>query len=314
MTVTRPARLTGAAFCAALVLISAVWILRDLAALGSPLALVRYWTGDHALLLGGRSSTSLVEPLLLLATVATAVAALRSRHAASALAATGAVTLALRLPGLWATGTGALVSTLLQLALATGLVVTAVAGRRPPRSAREPLPTRPRTGPAATAGALLVTAAAVGALWEAYWATELPLEITVDRFTGGRSVARPALGVPPGWLAAVLAALHLTAGISALARARHTRAFGLLAGGLLTGGGLAQVVLLIRYETLPGFADLTTTGTLSALSSLFALFAGLAVLALLAGRGVPEPVPAGAPYPPAGAPPPAPPFPRPPGW
>lgn len=99
VTVTRPARLTGAALCAVLALTSAVWILKDLAAIGSPADLAWFWAGDHHFLIRGRSATSLTDAVLLVVAVAAVVAAIRSRHAASALAATGAVTLALRLPG-----------------------------------------------------------------------------------------------------------------------------------------------------------------------------------------------------------------------
>ncbi|WP_426365948.1 hypothetical protein [Streptomyces sp. E-08] len=312
MTVTRPARLTGAALCAALALIAAVWILQDLAELGSPADLAWYWAGDHHFLIRGRSTTSLIDPVLLAAYAAAVVAALRSRHAASALAATGAVTLALRLPGLWAPGSGALVTALLELALAAGLVLTAAVGRRPADAPYEPEPTRPRAGPAITAGILLALAALAVTLWELYWAGELPLEVTVDRFTGGRSVVKPALAPPPGWLSAIAVGLYGTAAVSCLLRARHGRAFGLLAAVLLAAGGLGGVARAVRYETLTRLGDLTTPDTADVLTSGFELLAGIAVLALLAGRGAPATAPG--PHPAAGARPPAPPYPPPPGW
>ncbi|AJF69954.1 hypothetical protein [Streptomyces vietnamensis] len=326
MTVTRPARLTGAALCAALALIAAVWILQDLAALGSPADLAWYWAGDHHFLIRGRSTTSLIDPVLLAAYAATVVAALRSRHAASALAAAGTVTLALRLPGLWAPGSGALVTALLELALGAGLVLTAAVGRRPADGPYEPAaplrrpvevpyeerPTRPRTGPAVTAGILLALAALFTTLWELYWAGELPLEVTVDRFTGGRSVVKPALAPPPGWLSAIAAGLYGTAAVSCLVRARHSRAFGLLAAVLLTAGGLGGVARAVRYETLVHLGDLITLDAADVLTSVFELLAGVVVLVLLAGRGAPAAAPG--PYPPAGVRPPAPPHPTPPGW
>ncbi|MFB6842569.1 hypothetical protein [Streptomyces sp. NPDC056361] len=336
MTVTRPARLTGAALCAALALIAAVWILKDLAALGSPVDLAWYWAGDRSFLMRGRSATSLTDPVLLVVSAVAAVAALRSRHAASALAATGTVTLALRLPGLWAADSGALVTALGELALAAGLVVTAAAGRRPPTAAYEQIPGRPRTGRAVAAGVLLGVAAAVVTLWELYWATELPVEVTVDRLTGGRSVVKPDLAPPPGWLSVMLVGLYGTAAGSAFARARHSRAFGLLAGGFLAAGGLAEVARAVRYELVAHFGGLSAVGQLSVLSAVFGLLAGIAVLVLLAGRGAPTPAPTphgpygqyrpyGVPgqpgpygsygsYGPAGATPPAPPSPPPPGW
>ncbi|WP_395363219.1 hypothetical protein ACHGLA_23960 [Streptomyces sp. YH02] len=312
MTVTRPARLTGAALCAALALTAAVWILKDLAALGSPVDLAWHWAGDHHLLVRGRSATSLTDAVLLVVSVAAAAAAIRSRHAASALAATGTVTFALRLPGLWEPDSGALVTALVELALAAALIVTAAAGRRPATASYEPLPTRPRTGPAVAAGVLLAAGALVVALWELYWATELPVEITVDRFTGGRSIMKAALAPPPGWLSLTLVALYGTAAVSAFVRARHSRAFGLLAGAFLAVGGLAEVARTTRYELIGHFGDLPTPGRLSVLTAFFGLLAGIAVLALLAGRGAPAGAPS--PYPPAGMPPPAPPYPPPPGW
>ncbi|MFJ5140806.1 hypothetical protein [Streptomyces sp. NPDC088707] len=312
MTVTRPARLTGAALCAALALTAAVWILKDLAALGSPVDLAWYWAGDHHFLIRGRSATSLIDAVLLVVSAVAAAAAIRSRHAASALAATGTVTLALRLPGLWEPDSGALVTALLELALAAGVIVTAAVGRRPATASLEPLPTRPRTGPAVAAGAFLAASALVVTLWELYWATELPLEITVDRFTGGRSIMKAALAPPPGWLSVVLVALYGTAAVSAFLRARHSRAFGLLAGTFLAAGGLAEVARTTRYELIGDFADLPSTARLSVLTAFFGLLAGIAVLVLLAGRGAPAGAPS--PYPPAGMPPPAPPYPPPPGW
>ncbi|WP_435974210.1 hypothetical protein [Streptomyces sp. Qhu_M48] len=311
MTVTRPARLTGAALCAALALIAAVWILKDLAALGSPSDLAWYWAGDHHFLIRGRSTTSLTDPVLLAVSVVTAVAALRSRHAASALAATGTVTLAVRLPGLWASDSGPLVTALLELGLAAALIVTVAVGRRP-AAAYGPTPTRPRTGPAVAAGVLLAVGALVLALWELYWATELPLEITVDRFTGGRSVIKAALAPPPGWLSLVLLSLYGTAAVSAFVRARHSRAFGLLAGTFLALGGLAEVARTIRYELVGHFGDIPTPDRLGVLTAFLGLLSGAAVLVLLAGRGAPAAAPS--PHPAAGTPPPAPPYPPPPGW
>ncbi|MFJ5828359.1 hypothetical protein [Streptomyces sp. NPDC093089] len=336
MTVTRPARLTGAALCAALALIAAVWILKDLAALGSPVDLAWYWAGDRSFLLRGRSATSLTDPVLLVASAVAAFAALRSRHAASVLAAVGTVTLALRLPGLWAADTGALVTALGELALAAALVVTAAAGRRPPTAAYEQIPSRPRKGRAVAAGVLLGAAAAVVALWELHWATELPVEVTVDRLTGGRSVVKPDLAPPPGWLSLMLVGLYGTAAGSAFARAPHSRAFGLLAGGFLAAGGLAEVARAVRHELAAHFGDLPSTEQLSLLSAVFGLLGGIAVLVLLAGRGDPPPTPAPhgpygrsrqygvpgqpgpygsyEPYGSARATPPSPPSPPPPGW
>ncbi|MDV5148162.1 hypothetical protein R1T08_29340 [Streptomyces sp. SBC-4] len=317
MTVTRPARLTGAALCAVLALIAAVWILKDLAAIGSPTALGWSWAGElNTRFLGrARTVTSLADPVLLLVSVAAAVAALRSRHAASALVATGTVTLALRLPGLWAPGSEALVTALLELALAGGLVVTAAVGRRRAEGPHERIPTRPRTGPAVIAGVVLASGAVTVVLWEAYWADGLPLEITVDRFLGGRSLRDPALAPPPGWQAVVLVGLYGTAAVSAFARARHTRAFGLLAGGFLVASGLALLSRVLRHDLIRYFADTDTLGQMYVVTAVFELLGGLAVLVLLAGRGAPAAAPVSyGPYGGSYGPPPAPPYPPPPHW
>ncbi|MEU9863306.1 hypothetical protein AB0D99_20780 [Streptomyces sp. NPDC047971] len=310
MTVTRPARITGAALCGALALVIAVWLLRDLAAFGSPAELAWYWAGESAFLPRRRAATSLVDPLLLIACVATAVTALRSPSAASALAATGAVTLALRLPGLWATGVDALVTTLITLALATGLVVTSAAGRRPAES-RDELPGRLGTGAAVAAGILFAGAGVAWAAWEVHGARALPVEFTVDRFTGGRSLLLPALAVPPGWLNVMLAVLFLLAAASAFARVPFARPLGLLAGFLLAGWGGAGVAIAFRLGRVEHLGALDDDGRLTLATSAYGLLAGIAVLILLAGRGAAAGT---ARHRPVAALPPSPPSPPPPGW
>ncbi|MFG2111744.1 hypothetical protein ACGFRB_03745 [Streptomyces sp. NPDC048718] len=129
MAVTRTARLTGAGLCAALAFLVVVRPLRDLAVLGPTAEPLRQWLGEGGSPGRGVAATSLVDPLLLVACTVTAVIAPRSRFAGPAF--TGLITLALRLPGLWIADADALVTTLLTLALATGLVLTAIAGRGP---------------------------------------------------------------------------------------------------------------------------------------------------------------------------------------
>ncbi|MEV7280653.1 hypothetical protein [Streptomyces sp. NPDC093111] len=310
MTVTRTARLSGAALCGALALVIVVWLLSDLAAFRSPAELLWYWAGDRAFLLRRRAATSLVDPVLLIAYVATAYAALRSPLAGPAFAATGLTTLALRLPGLWAAGVDALVTSLLALALAAGLVVIAAAGRRDAHEGEPDGPDRPRTGPAVAAGTLCGLAALVWTAWEVHWASALPVEFTVDRFTGGRSLLLPSLAVPPGWLDVVLTLLLLAAAGSALTRARHARPVGLLAGLLLTGWGAGGVATALRAGWFGDLPRLETDTLLSVLTSVFAVLAGTAVMALLARPGARR----GAPYRPVAALPPAPPAQPPPGW
>ncbi|MET8509470.1 hypothetical protein ABZV60_33345 [Streptomyces sp. NPDC004787] len=311
MTVTPTARLTGAALCAALALVTLVWLLRDLATFGPTAELLWYWAGDHGFRLRPAAATTLVDPLLLTAYAVTAGVALRSRLAASAMTATGLTTVALRLPGLWSSGIDALVSTLLVLGLAAALVVTAAAGRATgPGAPGEPAaPARPRTGPAVAAGVLCVLAALMWAAWEIRWATLLPVEYTVGRYTGGPSLLLPALAVPPGWLNAVLVLLLLAAAFGAFARAPHARPFGLLAGLLLAGVGAGGTAAALRRNWHTSVPELELYSVAYDLGCGFALLAGLAVLLLLARPGRRR-----TPYRPAAALPPAPPAHRPPGW
>ncbi|GHA72666.1 hypothetical protein ACIQRS_02650 [Streptomyces termitum] len=312
MTVTRPARLTGAALAAVLALVPFVWILGDLAALGSPEDLLRHWADTGLRAAPFRAATGPLDPLLCLAAALTALAALRSRHAAGALAATGAVTLAARLPGLWSHATGPLVTALLETALAAGLLAVALLGRRPRPGPHDPVPTRPRPRPAAAAGILLALAALALTVREVRHSSGPDPMRAVDRFTGGRSAAGTALAVPPGWLSAVLVLLLAAAACSALTAARHTRPLGLLAGGLLLGDGTAAsaraLFPYLRPDVQPAAAPALDGPALAA--GLGTALAGAAVLVLLAGRGAPDPAPG--PRPPEPAPPP--PYPRPPGW
>ncbi|MFB7863357.1 MULTISPECIES: hypothetical protein [unclassified Streptomyces] len=318
MTVTRTARLTGAALSAALALVIVVWLLRDLAVFGPSTELLWYWAGDHGFRLHAGAATSLVDPLLLVAYAATALTALRSSLAGPALAVTGLTTLALRLPGLWASGVDELVTALVSLALGGALVVIAAAGRddRTGHAEGPDLPPEPsaeppvRTGPAVTAGILCALAGLMWAAWELRWAALLPADYTVSRFTGGRSLLLPALAVPPGWLNVVLVLLLLAAAGSAFARAGHARSLGLLAGLLLAGVGASGVAAALRPEWHTFVPELELYSVAYDLASGFALLAGLAVMALLARPGRSR----RAPYRPAAALPPAPPARRPPGW
>ncbi|MFJ3900887.1 hypothetical protein [Streptomyces sp. NPDC090025] len=310
VTVTRTARLTGAALCAALALVIVVWLVRDLAAFGPTAELLWYWAGDHGFRLAPAATTTLVDPLLLAAYVTTAVVALRSPLAGPALAVTGLTTLALRLPGLWAAGVEALATTLLALGLGAALVITAAAGRRDAVPGDLPGPDRPRTGPACAAGALCAAAALLWAAWEIRWASLMPPEYTLGRFTGGRSLLLPALAVPPGWYDTVLVVALLAAAGGLFARARHARPLGLTAGLLLVGAGTAGTAAALRDEWHTYVPEYDVYATAYDIGCCLTLAAGLAILLLL-GR------PARArriPHHPIAALPPAPPVRRPPGW
>ncbi|MEU8519128.1 hypothetical protein [Streptomyces sp. NBC_01216] len=312
MTATRAARLTGAALAGALALVTVGWMLRDLALADGSLAdLLGHWTGDRRPALRDRVATFALDPVLFLLYTGTAVAALRSPAALSALATAGAVTVGVRLPGLWtASGGIALVTTLLLLALGGALLLTAAAGRRPVRSAHEPAPARPRTRPAVIAAVLLALAALLRVAQEIRLVRDFPTELVVGRYTGGRFAPAPLLAPPPGWLVAALVLLLLTAAAGAIARPPGSRPLGVAAGALMAGWGLTVLATVLRHDTLGALAGPEAAEPLTLASALFDLAGGVAVLVALAGRG--EPHPAGTvPLP---SRPPAPPSPRPRGW
>ncbi|HCA85641.1 MAG TPA: hypothetical protein DEQ61_09200, partial [Streptomyces sp.] len=101
-TLTRAARLTGAAVCLLLALSGLGWILRDLSVAREPVHVWWLWAGMPGR--PGRGlvwATSLNDLFLCCVQFAAALAVLRSRAAAGALVAVGAVTVALRVPSLW---------------------------------------------------------------------------------------------------------------------------------------------------------------------------------------------------------------------
>ncbi|MFD4585613.1 hypothetical protein [Streptomyces sp. NPDC058434] len=234
MTLTRGARATGAVLCAVLAALAASWIVRDLRTADDLSALWWFWAGDGRTLLSARQlTTTLHDPLLLLGCAVAGLAALRSRAAAGALVAAAVVTFAVRLPGLWllsahwmdlrATGElrgRALVSVFMSLAVAVGLIITVVAGRRPAHaplgataygaSSQEPPhgagPCAPGTphpsrGALLTVFVLLTAAAAVRAAWE--WRagppsrTRRPWTVSAPGIrTGGASPGGPLTPAP----------------------------------------------------------------------------------------------------------------------
>ncbi|WP_413752814.1 hypothetical protein NRF20_16475 [Streptomyces sp. R-74717] len=164
MILTRGARITGAVLCALLAVIVAGWLVRDFRAVEEPADLVRYWAGYYDVRLSAVPTTSADDVALLVVYLVAVFAALRSSVAATALVATGVVTLAMRLPGLWNIGesamsarfaddlrTRALVCAFAALAAGIALVITAGAGRRPPHDFSERTPTRPGQGASVTA-------------------------------------------------------------------------------------------------------------------------------------------------------------------
>ncbi|GGK26917.1 hypothetical protein GCM10011583_68650 [Streptomyces camponoticapitis] len=314
MIFTRGARITGAVLCAALAVVAAAWIVRDLRVADRPVDLWWHWADQGAAVAAAPPATSLLDPVLLVVYAVVAVASVRSAVAASALFAAGVLTLAVRLPGLWVLGsswmdgrasdelrTRALLCAFGVLGAGVALLVTAVAGRRPPDSAYGLRPTRPTQGVSVAAFLLLGAAAGIWAAWEVYWGQRLGLDAYLDRLTG-ESVLMPLLGTPPGWLNAAIVLLCAVAAGGTLFHTPFSRPLGMTAAALLVGVGGAALAASLRYEQLSRFGELATIEQLPLASLLFGLGAGCLTLFALARRGESD-VPGAGPYGPAFGPP-----------
>ncbi|MFC8533828.1 hypothetical protein ACFUJY_07720 [Streptomyces sp. NPDC057249] len=298
MILTRGARATGAVLSAVLAVIVASWLIRDVDATGFG-QLWRSWSGLYDAGLRVAPTTSGTDLVLFVVYVAVAVAALRAASAASALVVAGVVTLAVRLPGLWTIGSRrmeaaysddlrsrALICAFVAVAAAAAMIITAGAGRRPPVDSYERTPAGPGPGAGVLAFLALCAAGVVLIAWEIRQVVRDP-GFFPDWYVGGDRVAQYLTGPPPGWATVMLALLCVVAGISAVARARHARPFGLVAAAVLLPGGVFGVVRIVHYDMLEHFGDLSVELQLSLLSSFFQLLAALAALLALA---VPGPV------------------------
>ncbi|MGW0554632.1 hypothetical protein ACWDZ6_10590 [Streptomyces sp. NPDC002926] len=309
MTLTRAARITGAVLCAALALIVAAWIVRDLTTAVSPLDLWRHWTGSRRSAAPAPLTTTLQDPLLLAVYVTVAITAPRSPVAAAALVTAGVITLAVRLPGLWVISsswmdvlsthqlrTRAMYCVFAALGLGIGLIITAAAGRRAPGAAYdsyathdtyapERTPTRPTQGVSVLAFLLLGASAGVLVAWEIDTATGYAGTRYPDRFTGSETVRLPLLGVPPGWLTAVMVVLALVAAAGALFRAVFSRPLGLVLAVFLVGMGGTGLDFAVRNRLFSRLGDLPFREQLLLGTWLFELAAGAVLLLALARRG-----------------------------
>ncbi|MFD0338748.1 hypothetical protein ACFVH0_08610 [Streptomyces sp. NPDC127117] len=333
MILTRGARVTGAVLCAALALIVAGWVVRDVRAADDIGQLWRQWAGYYDMRNPLLPATSAYDVVLLVVYLAAAVASLRSSVAGATLVATGVITLVVRLPGLWNIGeprmdarfaddlrTRALLSVFASLAAGIALIITAAAGRRAPHDFSETVPARPGPGAGVIAFLCLGAAGAVTIAWEIRQAMRIP-DIYPDWFVGGDRIFQGLTDPPPGWFTAVLALLCLFAAASALFRAVHARPFGLIAAALLLGGGALGVARSVHYELLEHFVDLPVESQLTVVTGFFEVFAGAVVLLALAlpGPAAPPPLPdqgygQGYGYPRPGVFGPPPPSQPPPGW
>ncbi|WP_299528313.1 hypothetical protein [uncultured Streptomyces sp.] len=301
MTLTRGARITGTILCIVLAVIDAGWIVRDLRALDGAARLWDSWAGVGRGDFGPLPATGAVSAVLLVATLVVAATVPRSPVAASALAATGIVTVLLRLPGVWSIGsswlegryedelrTRGFLSTFVTLAAALALVVIAAAGRRPAEEAGGPPPTRPDRGASVLAFLALGVAGAVTIAWEIRIASVVPSYIYPEWYTGGNGIVSVLTEGTSGWNGLVVALLCLVAAVSALVHAVHARPLGMIAAALtLVSGGLG-VYRAFELEQYDVFSRMRTEEQLSLLSSHLLLVAGAVALVALARRGVVE--------------------------
>jgi hypothetical protein len=235
--------------------------------------------------------------------------------AASALVAAAVFTLAVRLPSLWvltaswaylqptdSIRTRALFSTFAVLGLAVGLVITAVAGRRPPeagddqgpRAARyRRMPMRPTVVVAWLSAAFLLLEAALITAWQLRFGYQFGSEVYLDSLVGGERVGQRLLAPPSGWLAATTAVLGLTAGVGLLARAVFSRPLGAVVAVAVSASGAVGVDAAVRLRILEHFGQVPLEYQLLVATSLFELVAGLLLIVLLTRRG--ESGPAGGP-------------------
>ncbi|MGW2181204.1 hypothetical protein ACWCXX_24520 [Streptomyces sp. NPDC001732] len=294
MILTRGARVTGAVLCAVLAAIVAGWIVRDVGAVDEPVRLWQHWAGYYDAQLRVPPATSAYDVVLLLVYLAAAVAALRSSVAAHALVAAGAVTIAMRLPGLWIIGdtgptarytddlrTRALLSAFVALAAGIALIITAGAGRRAPSDPSERLPARPGQGAGVIAFLALGAAGAVMTAWEIRQAvrfSDAPFDIYPDWYIGGDRIPHGLTDPPPGWFTVLLVLCCLFAAVSALSRAAHARPFGLIAAGLLLFGGVLGVARSVHHDMLTRFGGMLVEEQLLVLTSFFELAVGAVAL------------------------------------
>ncbi|MFB8114866.1 hypothetical protein ACFC51_03100 [Streptomyces sp. NPDC055962] len=298
MILTRGARITGAVLSAVLAAMVLGWIVRDVRAVGDPEGLLRYWAGYTGARPDGQPATLQADAVLLVVHVCAFVAALRSSVAASTLVATGVVTFALRLPGVWTIGasstdgrygdelrTRALVGTFVALGAALALIVTGAAGRRQPAGSWERLPTRPGQAAGVTAFLVFGASGTVMIAWEIRQFVTLPSELYPDWFIGGRFVLTGLTAAPPGWSSVALAVICLVVAWTALFRAVHARPLGMIAAGFLLVAGVCGIARAFHLRMVEHFGDLGAEQQLMVLTSVLFALAGATGLLVLARRG-----------------------------
>ncbi|MBT2898699.1 hypothetical protein [Streptomyces sp. McG3] len=281
------------------------WLVRDIRAADGPSAVWEYWSGTADLRDAPRTTTSVTSLVLLSAYAAAAVAALRSASAAPFLIVTGAVTFALRLPGVWTIADAsapeelrdrALLTTYVALAAGLGMIVAGVAGRRPaPEGAERPV--GPGRGAGVAVFLLLGFQALTVAAWEIRQPFVYPSELYPAWFIGGGPLTVPLTEGPPGWVAVTHVLMFLVAAVGAVAGAAHARPLGLIAGGFVLTSGVLGTARIIHYEMYEHFLDTDIEAQLNMLSSVSSLLVGPVVIIVLARKGVGRTPAGGAPGP-----------------
>ncbi|KUJ64268.1 hypothetical protein ACZ90_56755 [Streptomyces albus subsp. albus] len=309
---TRGTRAFGALVCAALGLLSAAWIIRDLDKADETSHLWWTWSGLTRGPWGGIYGSGLVDLMLLVLCVFTGATALRSPAAAGALATLGVVTVALRLPALWTVEadwldmlrisdgvrTRAVLTGWAGVLLGIALLVAVAVGRRPAGAAAPgytppghpaPLADEPPTVPTPGAGALAMLflggAAGVIGAWQIYWAQEWGWDVYKHLLSGER-VFTTLLAPPPAWAAWSLILLTLGAAVAAGKRTDYARPLGMTAATLVLIDGISSTSVFFKVEFVQHFDDLPTRETLNVLSAFFEVLAGLVALTALAQRGL----------------------------
>ncbi|MQY16663.1 hypothetical protein SRB5_68650 [Streptomyces sp. RB5] len=308
----RGARWFGSFACALLALLSLVWIGRDLTVTGSLPDLWWSWTGLPADRPDGVLVSSLYDPVLVVVYAVAAATAIRSSAAAGILGCAAVVTVALRVPGLWALNEDwlrapggldselrnqALLSAGAAATLATVLLISVAAARRPADadtgygllSPEERPPPAPGDAAAFVASFFLWVAAVGIGGWTVYDAVDTGWSAYWHQLTGEGTLGS-LLQPPPAYGKWFTVGLCLTAAVGALLRAPLSRPMGMTASALVLGLGGADTARQLRAKVFEDFGALPTDRALSVITALVLLLAGFAALWALAGRAPEDPM------------------------
>ncbi|MFD4989719.1 hypothetical protein ACFWMQ_05650 [Streptomyces sp. NPDC058372] len=305
----RGGRVAGSVVSAVLAAVTLGWIVRDLARGSGPDDLWWQWAGWPGRYgLQEVAYTAGQDVLLLLVYAVVAVKVMRSASAAVMLAATGALTVALRLPAVVALvgepegvelfggpTPGALLTTAGSVLGGAALIVVAAAGRRAAGPGEAAVP--PGRGAAGWSGVLLLVSGATMLAWPAYTVVDHGWERYAAMYLDTGSAPRSALLGGVGWQTAAVAGLALAGAAVCFRRGRGARTLGLSAAVQIGG---AQVFVLSAYlqgQVYVQFRHLDTHTQLMLVTPPVLCALAAVVLALLLPRpAAAEPGPGGAPW------------------